>query len=49
MLAKMVCAVALLAMVVVVAGSAAYAGPNTITYQGCLLKPDGSPVADGTY
>ena len=29
--------------------STAWAGPNTITYQGCVMRADGSPVADGAY
>jgi len=37
------------AVLFVVAVAVAFAGPNTITYQGCVLKPDGSAVADGTY
>jgi hypothetical protein len=45
----MVCAVVRFVVVAVLVASVAYAGPNTITYQGCVLKPDGSPVADGTY
>jgi hypothetical protein len=29
--------------------SLVYGGPNTITYQGCVMNSDGTPVADGNY
>jgi hypothetical protein len=45
---KTLCAAVVL-MMAVVAGSVAHAGPNTITYQGSVLRSDGNPVADGTY
>lgn len=35
--------------VLVFVGAVAYGGPNVITYQGCVLKPDGTPASDGTY
>ena len=39
---------AVIAAVVVVA-SLAVGGPNTITYQGCVVGSGGAPVADGSY
>jgi hypothetical protein len=36
-------------VVLFVVASVAFGGPNTITYQGCVLGPGGNPVADGTY
>jgi len=40
---------AIVAGALLAAASLAFAGPGTITYQGCVLRPDGSPVADHTY
>ena len=36
-------------VVLFVVASVAFAGPKTITYQGVVLRSDGSTVADGTY
>jgi len=33
----------------VVAVAVGFAGPNTITYQGCVVSGGGAPVADGSY
>jgi hypothetical protein len=39
----------ILLLAVVLLAGLAYAGPGTITYQGYVLQPSGSPVGDGTY
>ena len=43
------CVAVLFAAVMVAMASVSFAGPDTITYQGCVLKPDGSTVANGAY
>lgn len=40
---------AVVVAVVLALGPVVYGGPNTITYQGCVVSADGSPVPDGNY
>jgi hypothetical protein len=40
---------AVVSVVLVLASLAYGGGPNTITYQGCVVNSDGTPIADGTY
>ena len=43
------CSRTTVAAVMFALASAAFGGPTTITYQGSLLKSDGTPVTDGNY